>query len=235
MELQMPVKGVFFDLGWTLLYPPSGEWYFSPEIKKQLSPEKYGIETTRMEAAFQSAQAALMEDHFVPDEKKEYAQFHAFYTSFFSALPEFSITKKQIDLLTEEKVYRDDFYTFFPETPQVLETLSARGYRLGIISDTWPSLYRVLRNKALLQYFSHITFSCDLGIVKPNPQMYTHALQGLGLPPQQTLFVDDLIGNVLGAQKAGIQPVLITACPATTPDHRVVHIESIGEITALLP
>lgn len=232
MELQKPVKGVFFDLGWTLLYPPSGQWYFTQEAAAKFSPENSGISVERIDAAMKRAQANLMKDHFVPDEEKEYAQFHAFFTDFCAALPELCVTKQEIDDMTAQKVYDDDFYTFFPETPNVLDTLSAQGYRLGIISDTWPSLYRVLRKKGLLDYFHHITFSCDLGVLKPDPLMYAHAIQGLGLPAGKTIFVDDLIGNVLGAQQAGIQPVLITACPTSVPDNRVVNIPTLA---GLLP
>ena len=34
--LRQPVKGIFFDLGWTLVYPPSGDWEFTEPAKKQI-------------------------------------------------------------------------------------------------------------------------------------------------------------------------------------------------------
>ena len=33
-SLSNPVKAVFFDLGWTLVYPPSGDWEFTEPAKK---------------------------------------------------------------------------------------------------------------------------------------------------------------------------------------------------------
>ena len=40
MELRPPVRGIFFDLGWTLLYPPSGDWMFSGFARKYFPRDK---------------------------------------------------------------------------------------------------------------------------------------------------------------------------------------------------
>jgi putative hydrolase of the HAD superfamily len=58
--------------------------------------------------------------------------------------------------------------------------------------------------------FDHLTFSCDLGVVKPRPEIYESCLEGLGVSPQDTLFFDDRGDNVGAAHALGIHAVLFT-------------------------
>ena len=61
-----------------------------------------------------------------------------------------------------------------------------------------------------MDYLNKNHFSCYLGVYKPHPQMYKHALGAMGIPAEHTLFVDDSVANLEGAAKHGIFPVLIT-------------------------
>lgn len=56
-------------------------------------------------------------------------------------------------------------------------------YKLGIVSDAWPSLLDVYANKNLDGYFDCIVISSILGVTKPNPKMYQTALNELELSP----------------------------------------------------
>lgn len=234
--LQKPIQGVFLDVGWTLLYPPSGNWQLTPLIMEYVSPEhqnKYGWD--QINAAQDAAtERVLTNDHLVKDEAHEFRQFYDFYTALFDSLPELNISSSDIKRFAEDKVYNDDIYTFFSDTRLTVETLKKRGYKLGIISDTWPSLRRIMRHFGILDYFDFITFSCDLGVFKPHQSMFLHALDGLNLPADNTIFVDDLLPNVLAAAEHKIQPVLITKSPATRPDKRVTNIMEISDLLTLL-
>jgi putative hydrolase of the HAD superfamily len=63
--------------------------------------------------------------------------------------------------------------------------------------------------------FDHTIFSCDAGLLKPDPRIYLLALDGLGLPPERCLYVGDGGHQELrGARKAGLTTVLTTEYPA---------------------
>jgi putative hydrolase of the HAD superfamily len=58
--------------------------------------------------------------------------------------------------------------------------------------------------------FAAMVFSCDAGIVKPDPAIYLRCAEILGVAPSQALMVDDRPDNVEGAQRAGMRAVRFT-------------------------
>ena len=65
--------------------------------------------------------------------------------------------------------------------------------------------------------------------------MYQDALEKMGLPPEETIFVDDSTGNLQGAAALGIQPVLIQAKPSPSkPDPGMTTLSDLGELPELL-
>lgn len=212
-ELKAPINGIFFDLGWTLLTPTSGNWMQSIALQELYAKRGIGeLDEKRVNAAFNRAQQFLNDNHKVQSVEEEYEQFRKYYEMISEDLPELSITSAELDEIAKEKVYDMDIYRLFDDTIETLEYLSKK-YRLGVISDTWPSLENYLKFTGIDKYFDSITFSCYLGTCKPQPAMYNHALNLLGVPASETIFVDDFGMNVLGAAKVGIQPVQIKAKP----------------------
>ncbi len=61
-----------------------------------------------------------------------------------------------------------------------------------------------------LDHFDHVTFSYELGVVKPQPEIYLDAIQGLGIEPGQALFLDDKAENVEGSIAVGMPALLYT-------------------------
>ncbi len=83
--------------------------------------------------------------------------------------------------------------------------LQARGVRTAILSNLPRSIGEALRiTPGFLDPFDHLTFSYELGIVKPDAAIYHHALRGVEVAPGEALFLDDRPENVEGARKAGL-------------------------------
>ena len=78
-----------------------------------------------------------------------------------------------------------------PGTPEVLEELKKRGLRLAVVSNWDVLLPRVLAAMGLLPYFDAVFASAALGVKKPDPAIYAHALKALDLRPEEVLFVGD--------------------------------------------
>ena len=92
-----------------------------------------------------------------------------------------------------------------------VRTLRAAGYRVGLITNnvregsaTWRALVPVE------ELFEVIVDSSEVGMRKPNPAIYHHALELLGgVAPEQAVFLDDAPGNVEGARRAGLAGILV--------------------------
>ena len=97
------------------------------------------------------------------------------------------------------------------DAPAVLAEL-ATDYRLGVISDTGLTPGRVLRQilqaDDLLQYFTHLTFSDELGRSKPHADAFQSTLTALAAAPAAAVHIGDLLRtDVIGAQEAGMRGV----------------------------
>jgi putative hydrolase of the HAD superfamily len=88
-----------------------------------------------------------------------------------------------------------------------LHDLTAAGIRLGIVCDVGitPStaLRGVLDREGVLELFDHWSFSDEVGVYKPDPTIFRHALDGLGgIAPERAAHVGDLRRTDVGGAKA---------------------------------
>ncbi len=67
----------------------------------------------------------------------------------------------------------------------------------------------VFYDAGLISFFSSFIISSIIGVTKPNPKMYLTALNELKVNPVNSIFIDDNIGNCLGAKKVGINAILL--------------------------
>lgn len=234
MEKLKNIKGIFFDLGGTLLYPPSGSFMFSDLAKKYFSPEKLSaMPQEKVKAAKDRAAEERAVEHSTPilAIEEEYDIFLRYYTVLSAELG-LGLTDEELKAVAEDKVYnKDDNYRLFDDTIDTLKALHGK-YKLGIISDTWPSIVPLLEHFDILKYFDCTTFSFELGTLKPDQRMFRDAVSKMGLPPEQTVFIDDSPKNCEGAAQLGIVPVQICAesiwQPAIDRSYGIDHIQAVG-------
>ena len=93
--------------------------------------------------------------------------------------------------------------------------LRSDGYRTALItnnvaegSNAWRSLI------AVDDLFDVVVDSSAVGMRKPNPAIFTHALELLGVSADRAVFLDDAEGNLAGARQAGLRTVLVGDPPA---------------------
>jgi putative hydrolase of the HAD superfamily len=103
--------------------------------------------------------------------------------------------------------------TCSPNIESTLGELNRAGLRLGIICDVGMTPSRVLREHlrghGLLRWFSHWSFSDEVGFYKPSPEIFEHAMAGLEVSdPRRVCHVGDLRRtDVTGARAAGWRSV----------------------------
>jgi putative hydrolase of the HAD superfamily len=92
-----------------------------------------------------------------------------------------------------------------PEMLTWLTILSASGMRVAILSNMHLGMVHHARQAfQWLECVHHATFSAEVRLIKPDPEIYACCLQGLGVTPADTLFIDDREDNVLAARALGI-------------------------------
>jgi HAD superfamily hydrolase (TIGR01549 family) len=94
---------------------------------------------------------------------------------------------------------------------RLLRRLQGR-FRLGLVSnfDHGPTARRILERARIADLFESVVISDDVGMRKPSPDIFRHALVGLGESAAHCLFVgDDYRADVGGATEAGLRAVWI--------------------------
>ncbi|MCR5616717.1 MAG: HAD-IA family hydrolase [Clostridiales bacterium] len=170
----------------------------------------------------------LERNHFIRDEKEEVENMYNYYKIISDEL-KLGMTSEEIETVAEDRTYNMDNYVIYPDAKQVLQILCGT-YRLGIISDTWPSIDNQLRTLDVKQYFSFAAYSFELGVFKPDKRMYLEALDKCGCDAKETVFIDDSNVNLEGAASAGITPILIASNPVSDVETPYIKIHTLSEL-----
>lgn len=86
-----------------------------------------------------------------------------------------------------------------------------KSYKTALISNAHHDFIdRLLSEHDLRNLFDEIVVSSRLGIVKPNPLIFEHTLEKLGVEPSEAVYIDDLERHVGAARDLGLKTILFT-------------------------
>ena len=221
-------KVIFFDVGYTLDMPASGDWMFTGKFL-ELAGEKL---KQRPETDILRARSAglrfLEQNHLIQTVEAEIRNFFDYY-SIISDQLDLGLTEKERHLISRDRACNMENYIPYPGIEEVLNSLS-KTHKLGIISDTWPSIEAQLEHIGISQYLSFCTFSCFVGVFKPDQRIYQDALNKCGFQAEDIVFIDDAVRNLDGAAALGITPILIAANPASDVETDYTKIGDLREL-----
>jgi putative hydrolase of the HAD superfamily len=105
-----------------------------------------------------------------------------------------------------------------------VRTVRAAGFRTGLISN---SMGGASYDRALFpELFDGVVISGDVGMHKPQPEIFLLGAERAGVAPQQCVFVDDLRENCEGAEAVGMTVVLHRGADTTLPElERLLGVE----------
>ncbi len=89
-----------------------------------------------------------------------------------------------------------------------VQRLHAAGFKTAILSNMPTDMATHVRNNfEWISYFDHHIFSGEVRSVKPEPAIYQHCIDALGVQPSEALFIDDRDVNLEQARAAGIRGI----------------------------
>jgi len=107
--------------------------------------------------------------------------------------------------------FRDCFRNIPAENVAMLQRLRGAGIKLALLSNADVMDMEAYRGSLLEGCFDVEVFSCEVGWVKPEPEIYRLCLERLGLEAADCIFVGDGGSNELdGAQAAGLRTVFVS-------------------------
>ena len=196
-----PIKGVLFDRDETIAYTDQ-------EVYREAAmwaAEHFGLEPKAVGAALKAQWAASEGWWHLRNEADEEVFWHGYGQELAGR---FGVPPEDISPMLEHWPYQR-YMKAVPEAREVLSALKARGLKLGVLSNTMPSIGVSLEAVELHDLIDVALASCTLGVHKPEPQAFTLAADLMGLAPSELLFVDDKQENVDAARSTGMQAVMI--------------------------
>jgi len=114
-----------------------------------------------------------------------------------------------------------------PGARAALEALAARGYAMVLVSNTMRTpgvvLRTLLQRYGLLEFFAHTTFSDEVGVRKPAPEIFALSLRAVGGDAATAVHVgDDAVLDVEGARAAGMRAIHLQAAPGPSAADAVI-------------
>ena len=125
-----------------------------------------------------------------------------------------TITNETIRAATENRIARfaAALNRITPETRTVIHALRQRGMKIGLISNADVTEVAAWPRCPIADLFDSTVFSCHVGWVKPEPEIYRHCLSELAVDANDSVFVGDGGSNELqGARDLGLTPIFIAS------------------------
>ncbi len=203
------IKGIFFDLYGTLLIckdlPAAWNHWFSTFYE---SLKRHGLPLSEDEFK------KKCDNFFGRQEPKiQKANFTVFEKRILSTCNDIKLT------LNEQEIHKiasscvkawEGYMQLDSEAPDVLRTLKKQ-YNLALISnfDHPPHVHTLLRDLKLNTLFDSITISAEVGFKKPDPSIFSFALEETGLDPSNCIYVGDENIDSIAASAAGMHSITI--------------------------
>ena len=90
---------------------------------------------------------------------------------------------------------------------QLLRSLRPR-FKTGLISNAWSDMREYLVRKKIDEVFDTVTISAEVGVAKPNVNIYLLALEQAQVKAGEAVFVDDVAANIEACEQVGMKGIL---------------------------
>jgi putative hydrolase of the HAD superfamily len=229
------VKGIFFDLGETLVTQNIEDNLVTmkalEKISKILPNRESSSELFKLYREGYKVNEAFRTRHHV--EIPIQAWMAQLLRRALGREPKDSLVGESIKIVVSA---RAENAVVFPDSKPLLEKLSKRRIKLGIISNvsSHDVAVEILRKVGLLEYFDTVVTSAFVGIRKPDPGIFLYALMQFKLQPREAVIVGDSERHdVWGGSITGMKTVLVSKRPVSDSlaDYR---FSSLAEASATL-
>ena len=199
----MKYKYIILDFGKVIAGPTTGEWFITPKFKELVDMSLVNKE--ELNKAFDKYDDII--SRRMDTEEEEYHNFYEFYSSVLHEVyPKY--TDDIAHSIAYNFAYKQSKYTFYNGINKELSNLRKK-YKLLLLTDNWPSVERILKEKGIYRFFDKIYISSQYGSVKAEGIFFDYLLNDYDLKEHEALFLDDSIENLDVAVSKGVDVLLM--------------------------
>jgi putative hydrolase of the HAD superfamily len=226
-----PIRAVFFDVDFTLIYP--GPMFQGAGYRQFCERHGIVVDESRFPDAVRGASAIL-------DEQQDHIYNADVYVRYTGRIIEgMGGAGPRVEACARE-IYDEwaacQHFFLYDDVAPVLRALAGRGLTLGLISNSHRCLVSFQQHFELEGLIAAAVSSSEHGYSKPHPSIFEAALKLAGAGPAESVMVgDSLAHDIEGARRVGMRGVLVhrAGTPVASPPG-VAVITDLSELPALL-
>lgn len=180
------IQAVFFDLGGVLLRTEH-------QAPRQHLADRLGMEFEDLDRLVFNSDSAYKASIGKVSEEQHWAE----------------VAKRLRQPVSKADALRDEFFggdVLDLDLVNFLRSIKPH-YHTGLISNAWSGLRAYIVGHKFDDAFHTLTISAEVGVTKPEAQIYLLALEQAGVQAQDAVFVDDFLENVEGARSVGMSAI----------------------------
>jgi putative hydrolase of the HAD superfamily len=208
----MRYRLVCLDAGFTVLSPIRS---LSQALRGVLAQHGHEVTDEELHRAWEVANRWFSEDYHRPmndawaDDALIDATWRQYHAVMLAELGLEDLHHRLIDTILAAQ-YAPDSWELYPDVRPTVRELRAAGLRLGIVSDWGSNLLPILEGLGLAEEMDFVLASGAVRISKRDPALFRLAAERADVAPTEALMVGDtLMSDVVGAQAAGMDGVLL--------------------------
>ena len=232
------IKAIFFDLDGTLRHsvPSGGEVFTDYVISLGLQVDEAArLRALRWEHFYWASSEDLRNDLLAHSAETEnfWIEYSRRRLIALGASEQWALEYAPRTSMHMGEVYKPE--SIVPEdVRRALPQLKESGYLLGVISNRDKPFQDVLDDHGIGEYFDFSMAAGEVNVWKPDPGIFAHGLERVGLPAREVIYVgDNYYADAVGARAAGLQPVLYDPL-GIFPDADCATIKSFDELNSLI-
>ena len=226
-----PVKAVFFDVDFTLIYP--GPTFQAVGYERFCARHGIGVDRDRFPDAVRAASSLLNE---ASDQTYDSAIFVRYTRRIIEGM---GGRGDSLDACAEE-IYAEwaacRHFVLYDDVAPTLKELASRGIRVGLISNSHRCLDSFQAHFELNGLIAGALSSSAHGFLKPHPSIFESALALLGVGAAESVMVgDSLLHDVEGARRVGMHGILVQRSPDVASGTMIDGVPVIRDLSELPP
>ena len=229
--MSVPIRALFFDVDFTLIYP--GPTFQGEGYARFCRRHAIVIDELRFGTAVTAASSIL-------DDEQDHVYSTDIFVRYVTRVIEgMGGTGPHLEACASE-IYDEwaacQHFFLYDDVAPALRELAARGFVLGLISNSHRCLTSFQEHFELTGLISAAISSSEHGFMKPHPSIFEAALAQANVTAAESVMVgDSVLHDIEGARRAGMRGVLVHRSPTPAPaSGDVPVIASLAELLPLL-
>lgn len=197
-------KYLILDFGNVIAGAATGNWFITPNFYELIDKDKFNINVfNKYINKYNKLISSKLEK-----EQEEYEVFTKLYANILKDMNYKGNIEELSRKIAYDFTYNDDKYILFSDVKENLERLSKK-YKLLLLSDNWPCVYRIMKDWDIEKYFDNMYISSVYDAKKEEKILFDYPIKDYKITKGEAIFIDDKEELVDIGYEKGLKPIVM--------------------------